>query len=107
MNRWRSTTLRTPQMCARSVQSPAEFLSQDSTTHDPMTFGFLGLRLDCVVPCCEGTRDEDRYKSSDMFQECDEASQLDELDGSTHFTFLKCFLHPTTILTKMMHEKRT
>jgi hypothetical protein len=55
--------------------------------------------------CYEGTKDEDRNKSSDMFQECDEASWLDELDESTHFTFLKCLLHPATILTKMMHEK--
>jgi hypothetical protein len=60
-----------------------------------------------VALCYEGTKDEDHNKPSDMFQECDETSWLDELDESTHFTFLKCLLHPATILTKMMHKKMT
>jgi hypothetical protein len=58
-----------------------------------------------VAPYCEGTKDEDYDKLIDMFQECDEASRLEELDESTHFTFLKCLLHPTIILTKTMHKK--
>jgi hypothetical protein len=56
--------------------------------------------------CYEGTKDEDRNKSSDMFQECDEASWLDELDESTHFTFLKCLLHLATILTTTKHKHK-
>jgi hypothetical protein len=64
-----------------------------------------GLRLDYMTPCCDGTKDEDRDKSSDMFQEYDEASLVDELD--------ECVLHlhemssePTTTLTKTMHQKK-
>jgi hypothetical protein len=41
-----------------------------------------------------------------MFQECDEASRLDELDESTHFSFLKCLLHPATILTTRKHKQK-
>jgi hypothetical protein len=65
-----------------------------------------GLRLDCAAPCCEGMKDDDRDKSSDMFRGCDEVSQLDELDESTHFNFLKCLLHLASILTKNDARKR-
>jgi hypothetical protein len=74
-------------------------------TLDPVTSGLCRIATRLCGPCSNGMKDEDCDKSSDTFQECDEVSRLDEVDERTCLTFLKCLLHPTTILTKMMHRK--